>query len=158
MLASEHPGSNAPSLAHSFSSLRALLAAHASRRQSRVYALSCLALGMLVAALWVYGGLVRDVTDFTKAIPHPQSQASTVGQSKPSVITVTVTATPSPTPASDAWRQSSHSAAAVDNAGIPRKIWQIMLPKKVSQNQIWTSDPAKLKDIPSWLALNPDYE
>ncbi|EGS22387.1 uncharacterized protein CTHT_0019180 [Thermochaetoides thermophila DSM 1495] len=158
MPVSEHPGSNAPSLAHSFSSLRALLAAHSTRRQSRVYALSCLALGMLVAALWVYGGLVRDVTDFTRTLPHPQVQSSTVGQSKPSVITVTVTATPSPTPALDAWRHSSHSAAAIDNTGIPRKIWQIMLPKRVLQNQTWISDPAKLKDIPSWLALNPDYE
>ena len=38
---------------------------------------------------------------------------------------------------------------------IPPKIWQILLPKKSSTDN--RTDPKKLAETPSWLALNPDY-
>jgi hypothetical protein len=37
----------------------------------------------------------------------------------------------------------------------PRKIWQIMLPKNVSEDS--PIHPEQLPDTISWLAMNPDY-
>jgi hypothetical protein len=39
---------------------------------------------------------------------------------------------------------------------IPHKIWQIMLPKDPDATMT-VVDPEGLRDVTSWLALNPDY-
>jgi alpha 1,6-mannosyltransferase len=60
------------------------------------------------------------------------------------------------TDVSDAWRHSSQSPAANVSHGIPPYIWQIMLPKKASDDK-FIPNAKNLEDTPSWLAMNTDY-
>lgn len=60
------------------------------------------------------------------------------------------------TDASDAWRHSSQSPAANVSHGIPPYIWQIMLPKKASDDK-FIPNSKNLEDTPTWLAMNTDY-
>lgn len=63
---------------------------------------------------------------------------------------------PTPSPSSAAAAPTSGVAAG----GIPPKIWQILLPKKIKkpEDAKILTDPKVLQDTPSWLVLNPDHK
>lgn len=65
--------------------------------------------------------------------------------------------TPTPAPSSAAAAAPTSGVAA---GGIPPKIWQILLPKKIKkpEDAKILTDPKVLQDTPSWLVLNPDHK
>ncbi|KAL2264515.1 hypothetical protein VTJ83DRAFT_7025 [Remersonia thermophila] len=111
---------------------------HITTRRPRVYALGAVAFLLGAVVVWVYGGFAKGA-DFITSLPRPSDLLHHA---------------PEPPTDSD-WRHSKQRP--VNAVGIPKKIWQILLPKSSNKTTPFTVNPKSLEDTPSWLALNPDY-
>ncbi len=167
------------------SSLPAQLLHHVTRRRHRFYGAVAVALLLFSVAVWVYGGFDRGV-DFITSLPRPPPQSpaqhphqqppssppppavspspakDAAASSSSSIVSSTHRGHPTQTSpeaqatSSDDWRHSNQSPAANVSHGIPPKIWQILLPKKPS-DQKFIPKPEILEETPSWLVMNTDY-
>ncbi|CRG92667.1 hypothetical protein PISL3812_09731 [Talaromyces islandicus] len=116
---------------------------HATRRRFRGFTIPIVALTLLFT-IWICSGLVIDALkqpplsefSFADSNASHQTHAEEQGSGEP------------------LWAAQSPKA----NAGhpIPPKIWQILLPKKQTVDNV-ALDPDTLRDTPSWLVMNPDY-
>jgi alpha 1,6-mannosyltransferase len=164
------------------SSLPAQLLHYVSRRRQRFYGVIAVALVMLAAATFIYGGFATGI-DFGSYVPRPKEAlppahnngavdaASTTMahggnavQTQPPTSTVTQTQTQTQTqtgedPGHATQTQTQTQPPPVQvQPGIPAKIWQILLPKSSSKSkQNFVADPSILVETPSWLAMNTDY-
>jgi alpha 1,6-mannosyltransferase len=126
------------------SSLLAQILHHATRRRYRIFTVTGIALVLLWAA-WVYYGLG---IDGSRARPHhwfPTNDSMKDHQTQ---------TTAGQECSGSGWRAQNPEA----DVGflIPPKIWQILLPKKQSVDNLVIA-PERLRDTASWLALNTDY-
>ena len=165
------------------SSLPAQLLHHVTRRRNRFYGAVAVALLLFSVAIWVYGGFDRGV-DFITSLPRPPPQSppqhphqqppppppavspspakDLAGSSTSISVSTTHGSHPTQTSpvaqstSSDDLRHSNQSPAANVSHGIPPKIWQILLPKKPSDQKI-IPKPEVLEETPSWLVMNTDY-
>lgn len=143
-------------------SLASRVLQHVTGRRHRVYGVIGVALVLLTAAIWVYGGFARGI-DFVTSVPHSADRSPTVhsGADQPDgAKNADANRTTAPavqkTSAPEGWRHSAQSPAAFFSPGIPSKIWQILLPKKPTSGK-FVADPKILENTPSWLAMNQDY-
>jgi len=167
-------------------SLPAQLLHHVTRRRQRFYGIIAVALVLLAAATFVYGGFATGL-DFPYA-PRPKDPlppAKTAGDagdaagvdvahgangaSHPAVPTTHATSATHTTSALPSHTTNQEAAASTGHAtqpspvfvqpGIPPKIWQILLPKSSSKSkENFVADPKILAETPSWLAKNTDYQ
>ncbi|KAK4184745.1 glycosyltransferase [Podospora australis] len=93
----------------------------------------------------------------------PSSSAAPAAAATPESVATNNTA-PTTAESSPAAADTSASSSTTENGsvagGIPPKIWQILLPKKIKkpEDAKILTDPKVLQDTPSWLVLNPDHK
>ncbi|KAK3294594.1 glycosyltransferase family 32 protein [Chaetomium fimeti] len=149
---------------------------YVSRRRQRFYGVIAVALVMLAAATFIYGGFATGI-DFGSYVPRPKAAlppahndgaAGTVVptgahggdavQTQIPTAPVTQTQTQTGDDAGHPAQTQTQTPPVAVQPGIPAKIWQILLPKSSSKSkESFVADPQILSDTPTWLAMNTDY-
>ena len=157
---------------------------YVSRRRQRFYGIIAVAVVMLAAATFIYGGFATGI-DFGSYVPRPKdalppahNSGGTTGADgvahgggsganaggRPVQTQITTAPGPQTTQATQTGDGSGHSTQAQTppavqvQPGIPAKIWQILLPKSGSKSkENFVPDPKILAETPTWLAMNVDY-
>lgn len=124
-------------------SLGAQILHHATRRRYRGFTIPIVALTLLYT-IWICSGLVMDAVEqrplsgFSFADSNGSHQTHTEEQE------------------SNEPHWATQNPKTNTGHLIPPKIWQILLPKKQTVDNV-AMDPDTLRDTPSWLVMNPDY-
>ncbi|QKX53490.1 uncharacterized protein TRUGW13939_00569 [Talaromyces rugulosus] len=116
---------------------------HATRRRYRGIAIPLVVLTLLFT-IWICSDLVtgaikqRPLSGFSFADSNGSHQTHTEEQEI------------------NGPQWATHNPKTNTGSLIPPKIWQILLPKKQTADDV-IIDPDTLRDTPSWLVMNPDY-
>ncbi|CAG9945396.1 unnamed protein product [Clonostachys rosea f. rosea IK726] len=107
------------------------------------------AVAILFLMLWMYHGFAQ-----RSVVPLPSHQFGSQEKADGPALPL---ASPPPAPEPTSIPVEKPTAETHSHLEIPRKIWQIMLPRH-TKGKKQTPDPKVLEDTPSWLIMNPDYE